>query len=492
MMRRKVEMKKYNKLYEKVCLLLLSVLYLLLFSGSTSPLFPYDYGWDSALFILVGKGINSGKNLYADLFDHKGPIIFFIEAIGDRLHDTYGIFFVQILFMYITLWLMLCIIRLLGTKENKWRVLFVFLIFLSYPLANGNLTEEYSLPFIIFPLYCAIKKVVNNQFADTVDFFVYGFCFGILAFIRLNNSIMIVGIVLFWVLFLLLKKQYKQLAINLLWGLIGILIVCLPIIIYFWQKNTLYDMLNATFIYNFKYGNAGFKNQIYQFSDPKYCLRQGILFFPLFVSFGIFWKNYKCKILNYLLLFLTGLNILILLYGKGYNHYFTIAVPLSGVAACVFLQERKDDTETERIIRGAALIALCGYLFLNIRIIVVNTNNNYLSEKFRAQKEEISDNFNKIPLNERDNIIGFNIHSRCYLMGNVLPSYKYYTAQEAWAQNDSNILVEFYQYIEKERPLWIVTEADSVADRMRSILTQDYELRMADEYCKYYRLRRNK
>lgn len=89
------------------------------------------------MFILVGKGINSGKHLFADLFDHKGPLIFFIEEIGDRLHDTYGMFFVQIIFMYISLWIMICIIRLFGTKRNKWKVLLIFLIFLSYPLANA-------------------------------------------------------------------------------------------------------------------------------------------------------------------------------------------------------------------------------------------------------------------------------------------------------------------------------------------------------------------
>lgn len=229
---------------------------------------------------------------------------------------------------------------------------------------------------------------------------------------------MIVGIVLFWVWFLLIKEQYKQLIINLLWGLIGIIIVCLPIIIYFCQNNTLYNMLNATFIYNFKYGNAGLKNQISQFSDPKYCFRQGILFSPQFVSFGIFWTYSKCKILNKLLFLLTGLNILILLYGKGYNHYFTIAVPLVGIAACIYLQERKDNFINGRIMGHVAMIALCGYLFLNIRTIVVNINNNYLSGKFRMQKELISDNFNKIPLidcgrknKQRDKLKAFKYHN---------------------------------------------------------------------------------
>ena len=46
----------------------LSILFLgflfamLVFSHFTSPLYPNYYGWDSAIFSLVGKGILTGKN----------------------------------------------------------------------------------------------------------------------------------------------------------------------------------------------------------------------------------------------------------------------------------------------------------------------------------------------------------------------------------------------------------------------------------------------
>lgn len=40
------------------------------------------YGGDSAVFILIGKMFNAGKVPYVDFFEHKGPTLIFIEAIG--------------------------------------------------------------------------------------------------------------------------------------------------------------------------------------------------------------------------------------------------------------------------------------------------------------------------------------------------------------------------------------------------------------------------
>ena len=50
-------------------------------SLSTSPIYPVYQGHDSSIFSLLGIGQTIGKELYIDLFDHKGPIIFFINAL---------------------------------------------------------------------------------------------------------------------------------------------------------------------------------------------------------------------------------------------------------------------------------------------------------------------------------------------------------------------------------------------------------------------------
>ena len=82
----------------------ISALFVLIMSFSTSPLYPYYFGGDSAQFQTVGKGWSMGMIPYKNMFDHKGPIIFFVDMLGFLLIGTSsGIMLLQIVFMFFTL-----------------------------------------------------------------------------------------------------------------------------------------------------------------------------------------------------------------------------------------------------------------------------------------------------------------------------------------------------------------------------------------------------
>ena len=73
-----------------VGLLGVSAAFLLRFSYSTSFLWPGYCGYDSAIFQTIGKYWAQGSVPYRDLFDHKGPLIFFIDMLGYWLHGRAG------------------------------------------------------------------------------------------------------------------------------------------------------------------------------------------------------------------------------------------------------------------------------------------------------------------------------------------------------------------------------------------------------------------
>ena len=52
---------------------------------STTPLLQYNVGQDAAFFRLVGKGMTQGMLPYRDFFDMKGPYLFMMEYLGQRL-----------------------------------------------------------------------------------------------------------------------------------------------------------------------------------------------------------------------------------------------------------------------------------------------------------------------------------------------------------------------------------------------------------------------
>ena len=54
-------------------------------------------GRDGGFFMYVGKAIKSGAKLYADIWDSKGPLIFWINALGvGRDFSRWGLFLIEI------------------------------------------------------------------------------------------------------------------------------------------------------------------------------------------------------------------------------------------------------------------------------------------------------------------------------------------------------------------------------------------------------------
>ena len=118
----------------KIVLFIFVFLYLIgmiLCSAYTSPLYSNYFGADSALFTLIGKGITEGKIVYKDLFDHKGPLLFFIEALGYFIGKSTGIFIIQCTFGIINLFLLYKIWKKIRNVQNSKSVvnfLFIFCI----------------------------------------------------------------------------------------------------------------------------------------------------------------------------------------------------------------------------------------------------------------------------------------------------------------------------------------------------------------------------
>lgn len=194
-----------------VIIMLLSAGFVYYFSGTTSPVIPDYYGDDSAVFQVVGKAWTNGKIPYIQAFDHKGPFIFFVEALG-------------------------------------------YLI--------GNYTEEYSLVFITFSIYLGVKYLlqVNWKKKETLlhpwKYAVwYGIAFTVILFMRVTSAIAIVCLVFVILCILLRFGIWKNLLENMGGFLFGVTIVFVPFSLYFLIKGAWYDMMYGTIIHNIMYAS---------------------------------------------------------------------------------------------------------------------------------------------------------------------------------------------------------------------------------------------
>ena len=87
-----------------LAVLALAAVFVVRFSYSTSFLYPGYCGFDSAIFQTIGKYWTQGFTPYTQLFDHKGPLIFFVDAVGYWLHGRAGILVVQTLSLAAAIW----------------------------------------------------------------------------------------------------------------------------------------------------------------------------------------------------------------------------------------------------------------------------------------------------------------------------------------------------------------------------------------------------
>ena len=476
-------MVSYWKKYRNyIIVFILCCLYLTFFSAFTSPLFPKYVEWDSAIFMLVGKGIISGKKMYVDIFDHKGPILFLIQSFG-MLGGRYLFFFVQSICMTFTICILRKISELLypGNTKMPWVFMATYGILLAYPLGNGNLSEEYCLPLIMCSIYLALKDIYELKIPRYIHCFFYGVFFAIMAFIRINNAVIVVGIILYWILFLVWKRQWKLLCVNIALGLLGFGCVSGTICLYFVQNHSFKEMIYATFGFNLLYATNS--NLFQTINSISGLARVVLLFLPMLGALLVIWKKIDDKMCQKLYFVIIILSAISLSYGQGYKHYFMVVVPITSVIIGQGLY-----TERNRVICWILYGVLTIYLLFGIRTFYQNIDDYYLNKWVIDQCDTIAESMAKIPQEERGSVIGFDIPAKYYLFGDILPCYKYGFFQTHWSNDDPEIMNEFLEFIYMESPDWVITEKHFENEKLQKVIDDKYCLEEEDSYCNYYRI----
>ena len=155
----------------------------------TSPLHPFGNGFtgiDSSVFIYIGKSITNGQFPYVDFFDHKGILIYLLDFVGYSFAGNTGIWLVEFLFLYTSIFFCYKIARLFTEKiPSIIATTIVFILFGRY-LQEGNLVEEYAVPMIFISLYLFIKYFLNGYIFNTKSAIITGFCLGFVVMLRPN------------------------------------------------------------------------------------------------------------------------------------------------------------------------------------------------------------------------------------------------------------------------------------------------------------------
>lgn len=110
-------------------------------------------GRDSSAFIYVAEGLLSGELPYLDRWDHKGPLIYALNAVALAVAGVPGIWLLNAAFLAGSAWFAYKVGADAFGRLAALPALVLFLAYYAMFNRSGNLTESYALQFQLLALY---------------------------------------------------------------------------------------------------------------------------------------------------------------------------------------------------------------------------------------------------------------------------------------------------------------------------------------------------
>ncbi|MCR5384729.1 MAG: glycosyltransferase family 39 protein [Saccharofermentans sp.] len=437
----KSKLKKYE-----IAVLVVSAIVTITFVSTSSPLYPYNPWDDTNVFFTLGRGIIHGLVPYKDIFDHKGPLLYFIYALATLLSEK----------SFIGVWIIECIAAAvyaiyswktvkLFTDPSKFSLvllpLFLGVVYTNKMFNFGGNTEELCFPLLTIVLYIALRSVVfSDGLPSNIATFLCGIISGSLFWLKYTFLGFIIGYCIF-ILFLLIKrKSFAKLGTLIGIFIGGFLTITIPLLLYFCVNGALGYLWEAYFYDNiFLYHTENEINNFFTtpviryFAIPLRSICYTAIFFPSFGSMLLLTlssmifvkKDHRKK--TYLLFFLTlSLSAgciftrLEFIYYYGFLLYYCFGLALLPLVICWNSIEK---VFKQNIIFIRVLLSFILIVFYSVSILLCK--NMYLifkPKQFLAQYR-FAETINQTP---NAKILTYDVmDAGFYTVANVMPSNRY-------------------------------------------------------------------
>src|SRR5688500_1049089 len=334
----------HSKIREIVLPALISV------SGTLLSLFPSNPNnmtlpsRDSGVFLYMGWRFLSGDIPYKDVWDHKPPLIYFIDAIGLSLtpDSMWGVWLLQFIFIFLTFFL---VYKILDREFGIVAALAGNIILASGLLTileQGNVTEEYALVFQALCFWLFIRAHRDN-FPIRASFWI-----GIIGGLAFNFKQTTIGVWIAYALILLAVRisQRKSPLPDFLSLVAGWIIPSMIVVLYFASQNALRDYWEQAFLYNFAYigKHDGIRRLIPVVFKGFMLLSQGgavyLAALGWLAGLGYICVNRRAPLHPFILIALVNLPIeviLITISGRSIIHYYLTLLPVMAILTGILI-----------------------------------------------------------------------------------------------------------------------------------------------------------
>jgi len=239
-----------NRIWDKL-LAIIGALYVLL---PTSPINMQYTNRDSGVFLYVGWRILNGELPYRDVWDHKPPVIFYINALGLIIANgsRWGVWLLEFLSLSFAAFVGFILVReLIDTATAIFSTL-LWLLSLVFVIEGGNLATEYTLPLQFAGLWLFMRTFDKSDISFW-HWFLIGLTGGIAFFTKQTAIGIWLSIILLLIVYRIRLHQIKKMILELLFFSSGALTVCTGWIAFFGLQGSLLEFWDAVFKFNFVY-----------------------------------------------------------------------------------------------------------------------------------------------------------------------------------------------------------------------------------------------
>ncbi len=474
------------------CIVFLFILALISITicSKSSPLYPLN-NWDDAnCFYTVGRATLNGQVMYRDIFEQKGPWLYFIYMLASLISGSsfFGAYIIEVLSFFA--FLVLCARIILLFCDRKAVLLMPLLattVCTAPAFEQGGSAEELCLPMIAYGFYVGLKSIVNEKPVTKREWLLVGITSGAVLWIKFSLLGFYLGCGAFLVFYYIKKKWHRELITFLLMLLLGEAIISLPVFAYFLINGAMRDLFDVYFYCNiFVYSVRTVDNRFLAvilnlFEGTKSFLYSFGFGCALMICGGICLFFRSKRLFGFLLC--TSISTFLLIYVGGRRYiYYSLILSVFASLGIVFIYkllqlipEKKPNSPGINTAFGCCML---GYTLMTSLIWSPNTYMmSYSKEDMPQYKfaEVISQTENATILNFRFLDGGF------YTASGILPSCRFFCGLNipyATSEQDRYVRDGDVDYlITRDKPIYY--------DNYELILSESFEAHK-NEFTEYY------
>ena len=330
-------------------------------NASDNPVYAGVKLRDSSVFSYMGKVILQGGMPYRDSFDHKGPLMYLINALGLLISQKYGVWLIELITVFTVLLFVYKLARMLEcTPAASGVVVVLSMLSMFYYFNWGNVTEEYACVFIILSLYSFVKFFRTGS-VSSPELILCGFSFAAVCLLRINMAALWVVMCLGVLVHCIRNRKAGQLVRFILLFLAGAAVLTVPVTVWLIRNHAMDAFIKDYFLFNILYCKSNLLHKINVFAVFCSQATSVLAVAPLVY----FWIRERKAIDGLCLGSAVFTLVMISIAGQNYQHYGLILVPLFAysagrTAAAVYNMLHMKD----KSFRRTALIAIACTLLL--------------------------------------------------------------------------------------------------------------------------------